>query len=140
MRYEKPLYSKRESEAKRKKKAIRALEKLAAKSEVIQNLISRKAVAISKKTVKPKFEPPPPYRPGMGADFYRTRVWRELRYKVLVRLGRKCQCCGQTEGYIHVDHILPRSIRPDLEIEENNLQVLCEACNIGKSNKDTTKF
>jgi 5-methylcytosine-specific restriction endonuclease McrA len=140
MRYEKPLYSKRAPAAKRSKKALKALERLAEDSPVIQAMISKRAKAMAKQSSKVKFDPLPEYRPGMGKEFYNTRVWRELRYKVLVKLGRKCQCCGATEGYIHVDHILPRSINPELEIEESNLQVLCESCNIGKSNKDTTKF
>jgi hypothetical protein len=36
---------------------------------------------------------------------------------------------------MHVDHIKPRSKYPDLELSRQNLQVLCEDCNLGKSNK-----
>lgn len=71
------------------------------------------------------------------AEFYRTRPWRELRYKALVRCGRRCMCCGAkpTDGIIlHVDHVKPRSKFPDLELDINNLQILCEDCNLGKSN------
>ena len=89
---------------------------------------------------KPTFEPPPAYLLGMGKEFYRTREWRDVRYKALVRFGKKCQACGETSGYIHVDHILPRSKHPDRELDIENLQVLCEACNIGKSNTDTTDW
>ena len=134
----------------RKKKAAKAkktLEKLAMSSSVIRDLINQKAsqigYAIAKKSQpkpKPKFEPTPVYQVGMGKLFYKTKEWRELRYKVLVRFGKKCQCCGETGGYIHVDHIKPRSLFPDLELDENNLQVLCEACNIGKSNLDSTDW
>jgi len=35
---------------------------------------------------------------------------------------------------IHVDHIKPRSRYPELSLEIENLQVLCEDCNMGKSN------
>ena len=73
-------------------------------------------------------------------EFYDSRVWRELRYKVLKTYGRICMNCRTTAGRMHVDHIKPRSLHPELELEFNNLQVLCEACNIGKSNKDQTDF
>lgn len=75
--------------------------------------------------------------------FYETRAWRELRYKALVKYGARCQCCGanRDDGVrIHVDHIKPRSKFPDLQLELSNLQVLCEDCNIGKSNKDYTDW
>ena len=41
---------------------------------------------------------------------------------------------------IHVDHIKPRSIYPDLSLEFTNLQLLCADCNLGKSNKYDTDW
>lgn len=85
----------------------------------------------------------PQYKPGMGAAFYHTREWLQLRYRVLQRRGATCEACGSTRTHgvrIHVDHIKPRSKFPALELDENNLQVLCEPCNIGKSNKDSTDW
>jgi 5-methylcytosine-specific restriction endonuclease McrA len=41
---------------------------------------------------------------------------------------------------MHVDHIKPRSKYPALELAEDNLQVLCELCNIGKSNTNETDW
>jgi 5-methylcytosine-specific restriction endonuclease McrA len=41
---------------------------------------------------------------------------------------------------MHVDHILPRSKFPELELDIDNLQVLCEECNLAKSNIDTTDW
>ena len=146
------IYSKRGMEAvkqERKKRAAKAkktLAKLAESSPIIQAMINKKASqiawAMQKKSPKkkPTFEPPPTYLLGMGKEFYRTREWRDVRYKALVRFGKKCQACGETGGYIHVDHILPRSKHPDKELSIENLQVLCEACNIGKSNTDTTDW
>jgi 5-methylcytosine-specific restriction endonuclease McrA len=127
-------------------KAKKTLDKLAESSPVIQALIKKKASqiawAMQKKSPKKKvqFEPPPVYVFGMGKDFYKTPEWRDVRYKALVRFGKKCQACGETNGYIHVDHILPRSKYPERELDIENLQVLCEACNIGKSNTDTTDW
>ena len=70
-------------------------------------------------------------------DFYRSQAWRDLRYRALDKHGRRCQKCGatQAEASLHVDHIKPRSKYPELELEFDNLQVLCQQCNMGKSNK-----
>jgi len=46
----------------------------------------------------------------------------------------------ETSRQIHVDHIKPRSKFPELELVFDNLQVLCDDCNIGKSNVDSTDF
>jgi 5-methylcytosine-specific restriction endonuclease McrA len=73
-------------------------------------------------------------------EFYDSKAWRMLRYQVLKVYGRKCALCKQTDGRMHVDHIKPRSLHPELELVFDNLQVLCEACNLGKSNRDSTDF
>ena len=69
--------------------------------------------------------------------FYNSQAWKETRYEVLRRDGGACQCCGAraSDGVrIHVDHVKPRSKYPELQLDINNLQVLCEDCNFGKSN------
>lgn len=73
-------------------------------------------------------------------NFYSTREWKELRYKVISYYGPTCMLCRCDKGSMHVDHIKPRSKHPHLELVFNNLQVLCRACNEGKSNKDDTDF
>lgn len=68
-------------------------------------------------------------------DFYKTKAWLNLRLKALERYGRRCVSCGasvQTGAVLHVDHIKPRSLYPELALDINNLQILCEACNLGK--------
>lgn len=78
---------------------------------------------------------------GMIAkEFYKSAVWMHLRYQVLKKQGRKCSLCETTDGPFHVDHIKPRSMFPDLQFEESNLQVLCRSCNLGKSNLDETDW
>lgn len=70
-------------------------------------------------------------------NFYDREAWQRLRYSVLRKHGYKCLACGATreEGaQIHVDHIQPISIYPELALTESNLQVLCRPCNMGKSN------
>lgn len=76
-------------------------------------------------------------------DFYDSIEWRALRYKALELNGGACQCCGRTRKHgvvLHVDHIKPRSLYPELQLALDNLQILCEDCNLGKSNKFATDW
>lgn len=77
---------------------------------------------------------------AMGSDFYLSREWRQVRYAAIKKFNGACLCCGRSSAVhgvvIHVDHIIPKSIRPDLALTLSNLQVLCEDCNLGKSNYD----
>ena len=86
-----------------------------------------------------------------GKDVWSARyesdpVSLSTRYEVLKRANKRCELCGVSEGDegyedrlpLHVDHIVPRSKGGSNEIE--NLQVLCMACNLGKSNRDDTDF
>lgn len=82
------------------------------------------------------------YTPGMKKGFYQTREWRELRHKAIsASIDQKCVICGAGRNdktidgrrvIIHVDHIKPRSKFPSLELSLDNLQILCEDCNLGK--------
>lgn len=71
-------------------------------------------------------------------SFYKSREWRSLRYQVLREQSACCACCGRSPRIhgivIHVDHILPRSKFPHLALDKSNLQVLCDDCNLAKSN------
>jgi 5-methylcytosine-specific restriction endonuclease McrA len=76
---------------------------------------------------------------NMQTNFYRTKAWRELRLSILLASDCSCKICGNTSekgAILHVDHIKPRSLYPELALDESNLQVLCEDCNIAKSNND----
>ncbi len=70
--------------------------------------------------------------------FYCSHKWRRLRVDALEANRQRygmlaCECCGMVDvGSFHVDHIYPRSTHPDLALDPDNLQVLCDACNIGK--------
>lgn len=69
--------------------------------------------------------------------------WRRLRFFVLRKYGARCMCCGaspKTGAVMNVDHIKPRKTHPHLALDENNLQVLCDACNHGKGNWDSTDW
>ncbi|MFD2207189.1 HNH endonuclease [Kiloniella antarctica] len=68
--------------------------------------------------------------------FYASWDWKKLRYSVILEYGNKCMLCGSGPEHdrIVVDHIKPISKFPDLALEKDNLQVLCDTCNMGKSN------
>lgn len=74
--------------------------------------------------------------------FYASKEWRKLRYQAFKIHGRQCQCCGgmPPDVQLHVDHIKPRSRYPSLELDIDNLQILCKDCNLGKSNTDTIDY
>lgn len=75
--------------------------------------------------------------------FYDSKEWKEARYQTLRDQGQKCACCGATPATgakMHVDHIKPRYKFPELSLDRNNLQVLCEDCNQGKGAWDSTDF
>lgn len=73
--------------------------------------------------------------------FYLSKEWIDLRNEVIQEYGRTCMRCGTTEGRsFHVDHIQPRSKFPELSLEKSNLQVLCQACNCSKQDKDQTDY
>ena len=77
------------------------------------------------------------------SKFLNTPAWRKIRMAALVKYGARCQCCGASrkDGIkINVDHIKPRKTHPELALEFDNLQVLCEPCNHGKGNLDTTDW
>lgn len=77
---------------------------------------------------------------ALGKRFYATRRWKMLRYHVLQSRGARCEVCGRTPSrhgvIVHVDHIKPRSKYPALALEESNLQIMCEDCNMGKGAQD----
>jgi 5-methylcytosine-specific restriction endonuclease McrA len=41
---------------------------------------------------------------------------------------------------IVVDHIRPVRTRPHLRLKLTNLQILCDACNVGKGRRDRTDW
>lgn len=83
------------------------------------------------------------YYPPESDAFLQTYEWRRARMAAIKRHGARCQCCGSTPAdgvRIHVDHIKPRKLFPQLALDQENLQVLCEVCNHGKGNWDMTDW
>lgn len=76
-------------------------------------------------------------------DFLQTYEWRRVRMLAIKKYGPVCQCCGaspKTGAVMNVDHIKPRRIFPELALDVDNLQVLCNECNHGKGNWDMTDW
>lgn len=80
--------------------------------------------------------PPVPKTSRRSRRTGRKVNWR-LRAQVLIRDNCICQMCGTSPAknsnvILHADHIKPWSRGGDTILE--NLQTLCQKCNIGKSN------
>lgn len=70
------------------------------------------------------------------ATVERGELSDSLRYDIMRRDNFKCVICGASADIgarLHVDHIIP--IAKGGKTVPNNLRVLCERCNIGKSDK-----
>lgn len=78
------------------------------------------------------------YKSGSN-KFLQSPEWKQLRTKVLSTFGRRCMKCSSTK-VINVDHIKPRYHYPELSLDINNLQVLCNRCNELKGNKYYTDY
>jgi len=65
----------------------------------------------------------------------RTPFTKSIRHEVLKKDDYKCVECGATkeERCLHVDHIIPISRGGTDELD--NLQTLCEGCNLAKKNR-----
>ena len=69
--------------------------------------------------------------------FYRRKEWKRIRAMALQRDGGMCQDCMdrmrsgvgiRPNRATMVHHIIPRSERPDLELDLDNLRALCAEC------------
>jgi 5-methylcytosine-specific restriction endonuclease McrA len=78
-----------------------------------------------------------------SSDFLQSKAWQRLRICAFEKYGNFCNCCGATakDGIkLHVDHIKPRRLFPELALDINNLQILCAECNSGKGNWNMKDF
>lgn len=72
----------------------------------------------------------------VSAKYERSLMSDSLRYDILKRDNFRCCICGASakDGVnLHVDHIIP--VSKGGKTIKNNLQTLCDRCNLGKSNK-----
>lgn len=81
--------------------------------------------------------------------FYASWEWRTLRMLTLSRYGRACQCCGATPRHrdlagnpvrLVCDHIKPLGTHWHLRLDAENIQVLCDDCNMGKGGRHIADY
>lgn len=78
-----------------------------------------------------------------SSEFLKTYEWRRVRKYILTKFDGKCMCCGKSASddiILNVDHIKPRKTHPELALDKDNLQILCNECNHGKGNWNTTDW
>jgi 5-methylcytosine-specific restriction endonuclease McrA len=67
--------------------------------------------------------------------------WNQIKCVILKRDNYTCQVCKLREPEImEVDHILPKSVAPDLWISEENLITLCPNDHRRKTNADRKRY
>jgi 5-methylcytosine-specific restriction endonuclease McrA len=77
------------------------------------------------------------------AEFYKSWDWKRLSYETRKERGQRCECCGATPAHgvrIVCDHIKPIRKHWHLRLDRDNLQVLCDDCNMGKGSHDDTDW
>ena len=60
----------------------------------------------------------------------KPKNWDKTKKRVLKRDNYQCQQCGETEGEMHLDHIVPRRLGGSED--DSNMQILCKRCNLSK--------
>lgn len=63
--------------------------------------------------------------------FYNSKEWKELRNNAYKQLTHFCPICG-TEEKLVVDHINPVRFFWEQRLDIDNLQILCDECNLEK--------
>jgi hypothetical protein len=70
----------------------------------------------------------------LSSSFYNSSDWKEIRSITLKNNENKCILCGSRSN-LAVDHIKPRSKYPELALDIDNTQILCQSCNSSKGNR-----
>lgn len=77
------------------------------------------------------------YRDSQDRRFYSSQKWKSLKNIITNIYGKTCMKCSHTptlEKEVHCDHIFPRSLYSEHELNPFNMQILCISCNSSKSN------
>lgn len=110
------------------------------KIQIIKSGVSgkKKRISLKKKSIEKRATS---LKYNRDKNLYLSDQWKSLRRKVLAIYGNDCMCCPKTNiKSPHIDHIKPSSKFPNLAYDIMNLQVLCEECNLDKSNIRTTDY
>ena len=68
---------------------------------------------------------------GQIKEFYTTPEWKKLRKETYAKLTHFCPVCGSEENLV-VDHKKPVRHSWEERLNPNNLQILCNECNLEK--------
>ncbi len=68
----------------------------------------------------------------------RFQPYNKAKADLLERLGRYCSYC-ERRGDLHIDHVVPKSHRPDLEEKWTNMLLGCSNCNGTKSDNNRSR-
>lgn len=74
-----------------------------------------------------------------GEPFYSSKAWRRIRdaRRLADPLCQECAKHGVVRAMHAVDHVLPRATHPELELDYDNTQSLCERCHNRKTGRET---
>ena len=72
---------------------------------------------------------------GLDDNFYSSTAWRTLREIKLNEYNSMCQRCLVKENKIvttklEAHHIVARSVNKSLELDPNNVVIVCKTCNL----------
>ena len=67
--------------------------------------------------------------------WYAQVRWFRLRAEVLVEAAYTCSACGHVQANLEVDHVVKHNGNPTLFWNRANLQALCPACHVAKSQR-----
>ena len=75
----------------------------------------------------------------------KIRGWQSLKKQCFSLWGKRCAKCSWTPGnneqhLLHVDHIKPKILYPELADDINNLQPLCHSCNTSKGDREEVDY
>lgn len=73
-----------------------------------------------------------PWESKRERAFLKSVEWERQRRRVLKRDKYSCQLCGASDSH-HVDHTIPVWYTGKEQVEDYELQTLCEPCHTAKS-------
>lgn len=120
---------------------IQIAKDIAPRLEVLTNKLSDYFERNNEETVKIDQLSPDQLVSASQLAAKKIRVMPAIRWRVFQRDGWKCVACGLSaleNTILHVDHVVPRSLGRSDKLE--NFQTLCQTCNLGKSNRDSTSL
>lgn len=79
-----------------------------------------------------------PWPRDHGTNAKKFDPYTKAKADLLCRLGEYCSYCERL-GDLHVEHVVPRNHRPDLEQEWTNFLLGCVNCNAIKSNTNRSR-